>query len=93
MSASTAVHSCHTSLQLSPPYNADPPPFSLQAVEELLESLDLEKSSYHMGLSRVSLPAFLLFPASRSGARPKLCAAPHPSGLAGSAPQRCPSGS
>lgn len=25
-----------------------------QAVEELLESLDLEKSSYHMGLSRVS---------------------------------------
>lgn len=26
---------------------------SLQAVEELLESLDLEKSSYHMGLSRV----------------------------------------
>lgn len=24
-----------------------------QAVEELLESLDLEKSSYHMGLSRV----------------------------------------
>lgn len=27
---------------------------SLQAVEELLESLELEKSSYHMGLSRVS---------------------------------------
>lgn len=26
----------------------------IQAVEELLESLDLEKSSYHMGLSRVS---------------------------------------
>lgn len=26
---------------------------SPQAVEELLESLDLEKSSYHMGLSRV----------------------------------------
>lgn len=26
----------------------------LQAVEELLESLELEKSSYHMGLSRVS---------------------------------------
>lgn len=26
----------------------------LQAVEELLECLDLEKSSYHMGLSRVS---------------------------------------
>lgn len=25
-----------------------------QAVEELLESLELEKSSYHMGLSRVS---------------------------------------
>lgn len=25
-----------------------------QAVEELLESLDLEKSNYHMGLSRVS---------------------------------------
>lgn len=25
-----------------------------QAVEELLESLDLEKNSYHMGLSRVS---------------------------------------
>lgn len=29
---------------------------SLQAVEELLESLDLEKSSYHMGLSRVRCP-------------------------------------
>ena len=28
---------------------------SAQAVEELLESLDLEKSSYHMGLSRVSI--------------------------------------
>lgn len=26
-----------------------------QAVEELLESLELEKSSYHMGLSRVSI--------------------------------------
>lgn len=26
----------------------------LQAVEELLESLELEKSSYQMGLSRVS---------------------------------------
>lgn len=29
---------------------------SLQAVEELLESLDLEKSSWCMGLSRVSGP-------------------------------------
>lgn len=29
---------------------------SLQAVEELLESLDLEKSSCCMGLSRVSCP-------------------------------------
>lgn len=28
--------------------------FAFQAVEELLESLELEKSSYHMGLSRVS---------------------------------------
>lgn len=27
---------------------------ALQAVEELLESLELEKSNYHMGLSRVS---------------------------------------
>lgn len=27
---------------------------SFQAVEELLESLELEKSSYHMGLSKVS---------------------------------------
>lgn len=30
--------------------------FSPQAVEELLESLDLEKSSCCMGLSRVSCP-------------------------------------
>lgn len=28
--------------------------FGFQAVEELLESLDLEKSNYHMGLSKVS---------------------------------------
>lgn len=28
---------------------------TFQAVEELLESLELEKSNYHMGLSRVSL--------------------------------------
>lgn len=35
-----------------PPARRDTSP-SLQAVEELLESLDLEKSSYHMGLSRV----------------------------------------
>lgn len=35
-----------------PPASRDTSP-SLQAVEELLESLDLEKSSYHMGLSRV----------------------------------------
>lgn len=33
-----------------PHSDASPSP---QAVEELLESLDLEKSSYHMGLSRV----------------------------------------
>lgn len=33
-----------------PHADASPSP---QAVEELLESLDLEKSSYHMGLSRV----------------------------------------
>lgn len=29
-------------------------PAAFQAVEELLESLELEKSSYHMGLSKVS---------------------------------------
>uniref|UniRef100_A0A8C0IPG1 Myosin XVIIIA n=1 Tax=Chelonoidis abingdonii TaxID=106734 RepID=A0A8C0IPG1_CHEAB len=67
-------------------------PLSLQAVEELLESLDLEKSSYHMGLSRVSLLVFLPFPASPLGTCPGLCTAPRPSGLAASAPQGGPLG-
>lgn len=34
--------------------------FVFQAVEELLEFLELEKSSYHMGLSRVSSETFSL---------------------------------
>lgn len=65
--------------------HSDAPP-SLQAVEELLESLDLEKSSYHMGLSRVGAlqghPCSLWTGQGRCLAQGQRCALPlrHSSG-------------